>query len=213
MEPQIQGQEPVPEPESVSSKPKNTFLIIVVLILLVLGTVALVFFWVKEGIKDSEIIEPTTTENEWKTYTSNEWGFKFSYPQNWTYTTRKGGDSTPFSVLLSDINLDNYSPAPGTRLDKSINVVLYKTNKSVNQYLSEDSGIKNDTIELKDEITISGLPGITVKSKLDNSTHWSAYTSRNGHIYILESVIPNGQNALEVENIFKEVISSFTFIN
>lgn len=153
-------------------------------------------------------------QEEWKTYLNSEWGFQLSYPGNWYYKQKKSSGTTPFAVLFSDINLDNYSPAPGRSYpDRFVNVVLYKTDKTVEEYIEEDSIEKNNQIKEKKEIIISGIRGMMTKTKFDNSMYLSAYISRNGYIYIFESTISNPQDITVVEESFSKIVSSFKFSN
>jgi len=151
--------------------------------------------------------------SDWKVYRNEKFGFEVKYPQEWFHQVTGGSKLTPAGIMFSDESLEFYSPAPGIYPEKFINVVLYRTPETIDEYVSNDLVARRADIEFQKEIQISGQRGILTKSILSNTIiYLAAHTKKGEFIYIFESRIPNKDVYFEVEEVFKKILSSFKFI-
>lgn len=164
--------------------------------------------------EEPKIPEPPTDETaDWKVYRNEEYRFEVRYPARWFHQVTGGGMMTPAGVMFSDKSLEFYNPAPGVYPEKYINVVLYRTSETIDEYFINDLAGKKANTEFQKEIQISGQRGITAKSTFSKFIYLSAYTKKGDFVYIFESPISNKEVYTEVEGMFNLIITNFKFIN
>ncbi|OGZ18385.1 MAG: hypothetical protein A2V72_02120 [Candidatus Nealsonbacteria bacterium RBG_13_37_56] len=66
------------------SAPIALTIIIVLAVIIGGGIIAYQYYWLpKEEVKKSEIETPKDETSDWKTYSNEEYGFEFKYPETW----------------------------------------------------------------------------------------------------------------------------------
>lgn len=132
----------------------------------------------------------------------------FTYPEGWFVQERGNSELTPFAVLLSNIDLDNYHPLPGEYPDQFVNIVFYKTNQTEDEYALGDLSAKKIKNLKKDDFVIDGQNLHKYKGDFKKGKYWSVYKRNGEYLVIIESYLENFDKEKEIDKIFSDIVRS-----
>lgn len=158
------------------------------------------FLTIKENYANAQ----EAKESIYSTHNS-EFKLNFSYPDNWKVQEREGGTSTPFAVLLSDTDLENYHQGYP---DRFVNIVFYKTNQTEDEYANADLNAKRVENKKEYNTQIEGKNVKKYKSSFKQGEYLSAYTRKGDFLIIVESYIKNTSDENKTEEIFDQILST-----
>lgn len=196
-----QPMSPAPVPSGVEGPQGGSstmkWLLIILVIVIVLGG----GYWVYA--KYGKTLSNTATNTSpsafstanWKTYTNDTYGYKFSYPPEWIFLSQ----SDPTKILLAT-----------PESEQSISILI--NNLTVDQYIAE---IKRDGLNNKvsrSKVTFAGEPSTKLKTEMTtSSTKKQAYFLEvNGKNYLIDcTIFPNNKSlTFDLEN---QIVSTFQF--
>ncbi|PIZ46584.1 hypothetical protein COY32_03045 [candidate division WWE3 bacterium CG_4_10_14_0_2_um_filter_41_14] len=177
--------------------------------LILFGIVTLVIagYFLFPTIKDVVINTPTPTPDPyagWNTYTNEEYGFSFMYPENWSITSEEsvnGLYKTSISLESSYETLDDHPTIIGGYLEtisfySNENPTL--SSKEVEDAISEIIEFGNNRSNMEqgvfDEISIAGTTGIKARSiGLELEKYIEIYVPHVSKGYVLEVYYPSNE--------------------
>ncbi|PJE50923.1 MAG: hypothetical protein COV29_01435 [Candidatus Yanofskybacteria bacterium CG10_big_fil_rev_8_21_14_0_10_36_16] len=185
----------------MKNKKKKIYLLIS---FIVLGSLSLVYWQLSSN-----------AENEVELYSNSDYGISFAYPKDWNFRESRGNDFTPFGIVLSDINLDNFSAAPTKAYpDKFISIAFVKTTENEDEYFNNSAAIELNNLEITDINTRTNI----IKKYEGNRSRGQNNPDKIKHIYTfirsgeylieITTYIINKNDEEEVTNIFNDIIKS-----
>lgn len=152
---------------------------------------------------------------ELKTYTSKEYGFTLQYPKEWNYIETHGGALTPFGVLFSDIDLQNWDQAPGKLPGNFVNVAILKTTQSPMEYSLQDAKAKVNDEKMIERVEKNGLVEQKINDDKNQRLLLSAYAKKSDYLVIIETVVDknNAKLLVDMQKIFDGIVASLVVNN
>jgi len=191
----------------------------VIVLLAIIGALSVSFLVSnkKENMQNPETIrqEKTTENNEWKTFTDNEYGYAIDYPSNWNVTQR-----TP-----SEHNIDFVFvfATSGPNIDESNGTIGFGKYSIYNKSLTDS--VEENLKFLNSKINITGENSTFIEVPIEGGRAFynplkTSPSSREREIFIIgKNIIFNGTfqtssddiNAKEMAR-FTDILSHFKFL-
>ena len=143
---------------------------------------------------------PSAETASWKTYTNNNYSFRFNYPQDWKISTQIGTDNSSFFITL-------IAPNQRSQLGDNINIDVHdnRTNLSIDQYIRKIAG--SDPYQYK-TVEVNGLQAREYLDLPEASYVRRIYIKHESYIY----EISIQSDVDEYLAIFDQILSTFRFI-
>ena len=188
---------------------KKIVIIFIILAALVLSVCA--FVWFKDGAQkpasteqpisatNTDVVKPentATTTSNLKTYSNEEWGFEFQFPEEWSFY------ENTFYNVFSKFNLIGATPKEGNNPNPIRPSILINI---VTEDFAKKAAINRENIGAKmSKISVSGVDAMRYEykeeiSKISIDIPWGQYN------FILSS-------PKEYESTLNQIISSFKFL-
>ena len=166
----------------------------------------------------SQVYSAITKNGGLKFYSNANYGISFNYPENWVIQEGGHSELTPFSILLSDVDLKDHHFLPGEYPEKFINIVFYRTSQTEEEYAAEEYTIKDlngkqvKNLVRKDSIIIDGRNSYKYKAEytggFKKGKYFSAYKRSGEYLIIIETYLQNLNNENEIDGVFFDIIQS-----
>jgi hypothetical protein len=151
---------------------------------------------------------------ETKYYSNDQFSISFDYPADWNLRELFSNDSTPFSVVLSDINPEEFQATPQKAYpDKFIVIVFRKTTDTEAAYYKNIAVSMLGDLETQNTITKSGTiqkyEGMRVHKKSEVPIkYFYAFDRYDGYLIKMETYVENKNDENEMKNMFDGILKS-----
>lgn len=174
--------------------------------------------------KKTTSTKPTTTTAtattdataDWKTYTNDNYGFSFKYPEDWTKNeVNTKQDSVKIATFTSpETAQEIVNKTPFVQEDITINYALAATKSITNGSGTIGLWLKDkftNTVTVKDvtKETINGIVFNEAQIQADPSYLGIIAANSNGDVFSID--FSNVQNKSDLTSIEKTILSTFTF--
>lgn len=212
------------QPSIEKPKGNRVVALMVIIVVLLLGAVGILGYQNLQLQKQLISLQPTPSPSatsdptaDWKTYTSQDYGFELRYPTDWEARQGKDAEGKPIGQFSWSV------PASLKKVSAfSLTLSIVNTNEStaeafVQAYIAAGGPGKIE-YRAKSEVTIGGVTGVKLESvfAFDKSQD-QIYLLHNGKIYEfilpIRGVNPNITDAVKNNPIAYQILSTFKFID
>lgn len=145
-----------------------------------------------------------------------EFPIVFNYPANWKVQKMRGGNQTPFSVILSDTDLSDFQARNKKGYpDKFINIVFYRTSQTESEYAQESlkySNIVNlqvQDVATKNDVFKKYKGDRLLKSGNQKTEKYIvSYKKIKDFLIIIESRVASNEDEKEVDSAFDRILET-----